>query len=126
MSQHLAGLKSLGVGSIPGYFEPFLWIKKIALARITQLKQKAEQRAKQGLIDYYDKNRHKKQASYTLIWDENAWKTKQKNSVSLLIKQTWATLSQLNVFYCLKTRVRPVIYVVHIGICPLKMVNTLS
>ncbi|WP_299494811.1 LysM domain-containing protein [uncultured Shewanella sp.] len=82
LKKDLSALKGLlgehGV-TMPDYFKKILWVKKVALARIEFLKQQAEKAANTVTgLDFFSP-KHTGLASYTLLWDEEQWRTKAKH-----------------------------------------------
>ncbi|WED20736.1 LysM peptidoglycan-binding domain-containing protein [Vibrio sp. JC009] len=82
LSRWLSEMKSV-IGknvSIPNLFHNLLWVKKVALARINQLKNIAIQNANDGQLTKNFLKQEAIPASFHLIWDETMHKPTEKRA----------------------------------------------
>lgn len=85
--------------TIPDYFKKILWIKKIALARIEFLKKIAETKAKENAASLlYFSGFHTPLSSYTLLWDEEKWKTQPKQLGKFINKAGFGNIQPVECF----------------------------
>ncbi|MCL1125532.1 LysM peptidoglycan-binding domain-containing protein [Shewanella surugensis] len=102
LKKDLNALKTLlgqqGV-TLPDYFKKILWIKKVALARIEFLKKIAETKAQENAANLlYFSGFHTPLASYTLLWDEDKWKTQPKKLGKFINKAGIADVQPVECF----------------------------
>lgn len=78
LSEWLSSIRSImGGRSIPDMFSDLIWVKKVALERLEQLKRRAEASALQGKVINFYLNKDKLSAM-TLLWDEKNYKVLEK------------------------------------------------
>ncbi|WP_299011306.1 hypothetical protein [uncultured Shewanella sp.] len=85
--------------TMPDYFKKILWVKKVALARIEFLKQKAQTTAKEAAANVlYLSQFHTPLPSYTLLWNEDKWQTQPKKLGKFINKAGLADVQPVECF----------------------------
>lgn len=84
--------------TVPDYFKKILWVKKVALARIEFLKQKAQSLAKEASGLYFMPEPNKLLQSYTLLWDEDKWQPQEKRLGKFINKAGIADVQPVECF----------------------------